>query len=83
MILWVLIILIVGCFLLFGDNFIITNNLVRPAGLAITLICIGIGVRMQYLRRKGRTEKLQERVKELEEKIKELTEGKEESKPEE
>jgi len=75
MIIWVLIILIMGCFLLFGENFIIENNFVRPIGLAITLICIGIGVRMQYLRRKGTREKLQNRVKELEEKLKELTEG--------
>ena len=76
MIIWVLIILIMGCFLLFGENFIIENNLIRPIGLAITLICIGIGVRMEYLRRKGTKEKLQNRVKELEEKLKELTEEK-------
>jgi len=76
MIIWVLIILIMGCLLLFGEDFIIKNNLIRPTGLAITLICIGIGVRMEYFRRKGTKEKLQNRVKELEEKLKELTEEK-------
>ena len=73
MVLWVFIILVMGILLLFGTRFLIENNLVRYVGLAITLICIGIGTRMSALRRKGEKEKLLARIKELEEKIKELS----------
>lgn len=76
MLTWIFIILVMGLLLLFGANFVVSNNLVNPIGIVITLICVGIGIRMSALRRKGDREKLSLRIKELEEKIKELTEGK-------
>jgi len=75
MIIWVFIILVMGILLLFGTNFVVEYNLVKYIGLAVTLICIGIGTRMSALRRKGEKEKLLTRIKELEEKIKELSSG--------
>jgi hypothetical protein len=77
MLIWVCIILLMGLFLLFGTDFVISNNLVNPIGIVVTLICVGIGIRMSALRRRGDREKLTLKIKELEDRIKELTEGKE------
>jgi len=77
MLTWIIIILAMGILLLFGTDFVVANDLVNPIGIIITLICVGIGLRMSALRRKGDREKTAARIKELEEKIKELTEGKE------
>jgi len=77
MLTWIIIMLVMGLLLLFGADFVVTNSLVNPIGIVITLICVGIGIRMSALRRRGNREKLSSRIKELEEKIKELTEGKE------
>jgi ABC-type transport system involved in cytochrome bd biosynthesis fused ATPase/permease subunit len=77
MLIWVLIILVMGILLLFGSGFVVSNSLVQPIGIIITLICVGIGIRMSALRRRGDREKLTVKIKELEDKIKELTEGKE------
>ncbi|HPP30310.1 MAG TPA: hypothetical protein PLE69_05240 [bacterium] len=77
MLIWVFIILVMGVLLLFGTNFVVEYNLVKYIGLAVTLICIGIGTRMSALRRKGEKEKLLARIKELEDKIKEMTPGEE------
>ncbi len=68
--------LLMGLLLLFGTDYVVANNLLNPIGIVITLICVGIGIRMAALRRKGGREKLSSRIKELEDKIKELTEGK-------
>lgn len=73
MIVWMFIILVMGLLMLFGENCVVEYKLVKYIGLAVTLICIGIGIRMSALRRKGEKEKLLARIKELEEKIKELT----------
>ncbi len=64
-----------GLFLLFGSDFVISNNIVNSIGIVITLICVGLGVRMSALWRRGTREKLALRVRTY--KIKELTEGKE------
>lgn len=72
MIIWVMIILVMGVFLSFAPQFITTYNLSRHIGMIIMLICIGIGIRMAYLRRRGGKEKLSKKIKELEEKIEEL-----------
>ena len=77
MLIWMFIILLMGLFMLFGTRFVVEYNLVKYIGLAVTLICIGIGTRMSSLRRKGEKEKLLTRLKELEDKIKELSPGEE------
>lgn len=69
MVVWIFIVLIMGIFMLFGSNFIITQNLVKPLGLAITLICIGLGFRTIILGKKGEKEMLKKRIKELEEEL--------------
>jgi len=66
MITWVFLILLMGVFMLFFPEKIIENDWLKQIGLAITLICIGIGVRMSALRRRGLREKLETRIKELE-----------------
>jgi cadmium resistance protein CadD (predicted permease) len=76
MLTWIVIMLLMGLLLLFGTDYVVANNLLNPIGIVITLICVGIGIRMAALRRKGGREKLSSRIKELEDKIKELTEGK-------
>ena len=68
MIVWVTIILIMGLFLSFGSEFIIARNLTSQIGIVITLICVGIGIRVAYLTRKAGKEKLEKKIKELEEK---------------
>lgn len=73
MITWVLIILLMGLTLMFGSEFAVRNNLVTAIGTVITLICIGIGIRMSSLKRRGTREKQNLRIKELEEKIAELS----------
>lgn len=73
MVIWVFIILVMGLLMLFGADFVVKYNLVEYIGLAVTLICIGIGTRMSALRRKGEKEKLLARIKELEDRIKELS----------
>ncbi len=77
MLTWIIIILVMGLMLLFGTDFVVANKLVNPIGIIITLISVGIGIRMSALRRKGNREKTAARIRELEDKIKELTEGKE------
>ncbi|HOJ30596.1 MAG TPA: hypothetical protein PK165_01350 [bacterium] len=72
MITWVILILIMGLMLLFFPEKIVENDWVKQIGLAITLICIGIGVRMTALRRKGKREKLETKIKELEKEIETL-----------
>ena len=72
MITWVILILIMGLMLLFFPEKIVENDWVNQIGLAITLICIGIGVRMTALRRKGKREKLETKIKELEKEIETL-----------
>ncbi|MCM8817879.1 MAG: DUF5320 domain-containing protein [Candidatus Omnitrophica bacterium] len=72
MVVWLTIILINGILMLFGSNFIINNNLVKPMGLVISLICIGLGLRVTILGRKGEKEALKKRIKELEEKLSEI-----------
>lgn len=72
MVVWLIIILINGILMLFGSNFIVTNNLVKPMGLAISLICIGLGLRVTILGKKGEKEALKKRIKELEEKLSEI-----------
>lgn len=69
MIIWTGLILVLGFFMLFFPEKIVENDWIKQIGLAITLICIGIGVRMMGLRRKGTREKLQLRIKELEKEI--------------
>ncbi|MBN1445043.1 MAG: hypothetical protein JW957_02925 [Candidatus Omnitrophica bacterium] len=76
MLTWICIMLAMGLLMLFGTEFVIGNNLLTPIGMVVTLICIGLGIRMSSLRRKGAREKLSLRIKELEDKVKELTEGK-------
>jgi len=61
-----------GLMLLFFPEKIVENDWVKQIGLAITLICIGIGVRMTALRRKGKREKLETKIKELEKEIETL-----------
>jgi len=61
-----------GLMLLFFPEKIVENDWVNQIGLAITLICIGIGVRMTALRRKGKREKLETKIKELEKEIETL-----------
>ena len=68
MVLWVVIILVMGIFLSFFSDFIIWNKLVWPSGLIISLISLGIIMRMFYLMRRGEREKLVKKLKELEEK---------------
>lgn len=73
MIVWVILILIMGAFLLFFPaKFAENQDWIKQIGLAITLICIGIGVRMNALRRRGMREKAQARIKELENEIESL-----------
>ena len=71
---WVVIILALGLFLTFGSKFAIANDLIPALGIAITLICVGIGIRMDILRRRGEREKLAGRIAEAEEKIRRLKE---------
>ncbi len=66
MALWLSIIFLMGLLLSFGSGFLEQNNLTRWVGIIITLICVGIGIRTESLRRKGTREKLAQRVKELE-----------------
>jgi len=61
-----------GLMLLFFPEKIVENDWLKQMGLAITLICIGIGMRMSALRRKGTREKLEAKVKELEKEIETL-----------
>lgn len=75
MVIWLGIILLMGLTLLFGSEYVVNNDLMVPIGIVISFICVGMGIRMQALRRRGSREKLSDRVKELEAKIKELTEG--------
>ncbi len=72
MAIWNFIILVIGIFMLFGSNFIINQNLVKPLGLIITLICVGLGLRATILGRKGEKEALKKRIKELEEKLSQM-----------
>jgi len=72
MIIWVMIILVMGIFLSFAPQFITAYNLSRHIGMIITLICVGIGIRMAYLGRKGEKESFLKKIKELKEKIEEL-----------
>ena len=58
-----------GAFLSFVPKFIIAYNLSRYIGIIIMLICIGIGMRTDSLRRRGIKEKLAKKIKELEDKI--------------
>ncbi|MGC9065624.1 MAG: hypothetical protein ACP5JO_03215 [Candidatus Ratteibacteria bacterium] len=44
----------------------------KQIGLAITLISIGLGMRMSALRRKGTREKLEAKIKELEKEVESL-----------
>ena len=72
MIIWVIIILVMGGLISFAPNFLVSNNLLNYTGVIIMLICVGIGIRMLSLRRKGVKEKLAEKIKELEDKLAEL-----------
>ncbi|MFN4227287.1 MAG: hypothetical protein ACK4F0_04010 [Candidatus Ratteibacteria bacterium] len=72
MVVWLIIILINGILMLFGSKFIIANNLVKPMGLVISLICIGLGLRVSILGKRGEKETLKKRIKELEEKLAEF-----------
>lgn len=70
MITWVILILIMGlCLLFFPEKLAENQEWIKQIGLVITLICIGIGVRMINLRRKGEKEKFLTRIKELEKEI--------------
>ncbi|HNS31519.1 MAG TPA: hypothetical protein PKN36_00890 [bacterium] len=73
MLIWVFIILLMGILLSFGADFVARNNLVWCIGIVITLISLGICVRMSSLKKRGQKEKLLEKIKELEEKVKELS----------
>jgi len=73
MLTWVFIILLMGLLLIFGGEFVEGNNLTPCIGMVISLICIGIGIRMSSLKRRGTKEKQIQKIRELEEKIKELT----------
>lgn len=70
MITWVILILIMGLGLLFfPEKFAENQDWIKQIGLAITLICIGICMRMIALRRKGEKEKNLAKIKELEKEI--------------
>ncbi|MCX7705704.1 MAG: hypothetical protein N2115_05545 [bacterium] len=70
MITWVILILFMGLGLLFfPGKFAEDQEWIKQTGLAITLICIGICMRMIALRRKGEREKTLARIKELEKEI--------------
>jgi len=73
MIVWVILILIMGLLLLFFPEKIAENQeWIKQIGLVITLICMGISVRMHALRRRGSREKTKSRIKELENEIESL-----------
>ncbi len=73
MIVWVILILIMGLLMLFFPGKMSENQeWIKQTGLAITLICIGICIRMEALRRRGSREKFEARIKELEREIEAL-----------
>ncbi|MCM8821842.1 MAG: hypothetical protein NC831_03390 [Candidatus Omnitrophica bacterium] len=73
MIIWVILILVMGLLLLFfPQKFVENPDWIKQIGLAITLICIGISVRMNALRRRGTREKAETKIRELEKEIESL-----------
>jgi len=77
---WNFIILLIGVFMLCAHRFIIGQgaqsieneeftNIVQMLGLAITLISIGIGLRVAMLQRRGEREKLLKTLEEFRTKI--------------
>jgi len=69
MLLWVILIFVMGLFLSLADTFIKQQDLVRATGIVISLISLGIIVRMLQLSKRGEREKLLKRIRELEEKL--------------
>jgi uncharacterized membrane protein YbhN (UPF0104 family) len=72
MIIWILIVLVIGLLMTFAPNFIAENNLEKTLGIAITLISVGLGTRINYLRRKGSKERKDEKIKKLEEELRNI-----------
>ncbi len=66
MMLWVIIIFLMGLLLTFGQDFIMMNDMVWKSGLIVTLISLGIIMRMFRLSKGGQREKLLNRIAELE-----------------
>ncbi|HOJ40729.1 MAG TPA: hypothetical protein PKX93_10060 [bacterium] len=66
MLVWVILIFVMGLFLSLADTFVREQDLVRLSGVVISLISLGIIVRMLYLSRRGEKEKLLKKIKELE-----------------
>ncbi len=69
MLVWVILIFLMGLFLSLADTFIKQQDLVRATGIVISLISLGIIVRMLRLSKRGEREKLLKRIRELEEKL--------------
>ncbi|MCM8769764.1 MAG: hypothetical protein NC911_08900 [Candidatus Omnitrophica bacterium] len=68
MLVWVILIFLIGLLLSLADSFLKEQDLIRLTGVVVSLISLGIIVRMYSLSRRGEKEKLLKKIKEMEEK---------------
>ena len=69
MALWLLVIFLVGALLAFAPGFVAEHDLAWCLGVVVMFVSVGLGMRVEALRRRGAREKLMEKVKRLEQTV--------------